>query len=368
MREWLTVIIVLLILAVVLDGFRRYRRSKQGAIKMSSVNSEGEVAEAEGYGSELPNGGARVIGTRDNQEAEEVTRTLQDSFLKSRVTMGAKPLEIPEQVSLNLEEDVPLLMESVETDEQGQQALFTSAPEDQQDFQEFEKIFAEADIRTEPSIGDEDLSDDPAPEPEAIIEAPHVADDRPLQELDPLFDEIPDSDAAPKAQVGDLSAETPAKQPESNQPEVNKDPQEVLIINIMAPEGRLFEGKRLLGEFNKSGMRLGDMDIFHCYDDAEGNGEVLFSIVNMIAPGTFDAANEDSFTTPGISFFMTLPLKNDSMRAFEVMERVAKVMAHNLGGELKDEHRSIMTAQTLEHCRQRIREFERMRRLAQMKS
>jgi len=34
----------------------------------------------------------------------------------------------------------------------------------------------------------------------------------------------------------------------------------------------------------------------------------------------------------------------------------------NLGGELRDEHRSVMTSQTIEHCRQRIREFERKRR------
>ncbi|MEC7377990.1 MAG: cell division protein ZipA, partial [Pseudomonadota bacterium] len=34
----------------------------------------------------------------------------------------------------------------------------------------------------------------------------------------------------------------------------------------------------------------------------------------------------------------------------------------NLGGDLKDERRSVMTPQTIEHCRQRIREFERKQR------
>ncbi|MEP3563426.1 MAG: cell division protein ZipA, partial [Marinobacter sp.] len=37
-------------------------------------------------------------------------------------------------------------------------------------------------------------------------------------------------------------------------------------------------------------------------------------------------------------------------------------VVRNMGGELKDERRSVMTPQTIEHCRQRIREFERKQR------
>ena len=43
------------------------------------------------------------------------------------------------------------------------------------------------------------------------------------------------------------------------------------------------------------------------------------------------------------------------------MEESAKQLALDLGGELKDEHYSVMTQQTLEHCRQRIRDYERKR-------
>ncbi|WBA80376.1 cell division protein ZipA C-terminal FtsZ-binding domain-containing protein [Endozoicomonas sp. GU-1] len=41
------------------------------------------------------------------------------------------------------------------------------------------------------------------------------------------------------------------------------------------------------------------------------------------------------------------------------MEETARRLALDLGGELKDEQFSVMTQQTLEHCRQRIREYER---------
>lgn len=39
------------------------------------------------------------------------------------------------------------------------------------------------------------------------------------------------------------------------------------------------------------------------------------------------------------------------------------VVVRHMGGELKDENRSVMTAQTIEFARQRVHEFERRHRL-----
>jgi cell division protein ZipA len=41
------------------------------------------------------------------------------------------------------------------------------------------------------------------------------------------------------------------------------------------------------------------------------------------------------------------------------MARAARAVARTFDADLKDEHHSVMTAQTLEHCRQRIRDFRR---------
>ena len=40
------------------------------------------------------------------------------------------------------------------------------------------------------------------------------------------------------------------------------------------------------------------------------------------------------------------------------MLSAAQQLGRDLGGELKDDHRSDLTAQTIEHYRQRIRDFE----------
>ena len=103
------------------------------------------------------------------------------------------------------------------------------------------------------------------------------------------------------------------------------------------------------------------LDIFHRYSDAKGEGALLFSLANMVKPGTFDIDAMDEFETPGVSLFMTLPINADSMQSFDLMADTARAIAETLNGELKDEQRSVMTRQTLEHCRQRIRDFERTR-------
>jgi cell division protein ZipA len=85
----------------------------------------------------------------------------------------------------------------------------------------------------------------------------------------------------------------------------------------------------------------------------------LFSMTNMVAPGTFDLDAMDEFSTPGVSLFMMLPIKADSIKTFDLMADTAQAIAQTLHGELKDQQRSAMTRQTLEHYRQRIREYER---------
>ena len=56
---------------------------------------------------------------------------------------------------------------------------------------------------------------------------------------------------------------------------------------------------------------------------------------------------------------MNLPGPEDSMQAYEAMLETARCLVKNLGGELRDQTHSVATKQTLEHYRQRIRDFER---------
>jgi cell division protein ZipA len=133
---------------------------------------------------------------------------------------------------------------------------------------------------------------------------------------------------------------------------------EVLVINVKAKQG-YFKGADLLHILLACDCRFGEMNIFHRYEDASAKGAVQFSVVNMVEPGVFDLDNIDGFSTPGVSFFMAVPGPKDAMQAFDCMVETAQCLVKNLNGELLDDSRSVMTGQTLEHCRQKIRDFER---------
>ena len=135
--------------------------------------------------------------------------------------------------------------------------------------------------------------------------------------------------------------------------------EEVLVISVISRDESGFKGPALLQNILESGLRFGEMDIFHRHESMAGNGEVLFSMANAVKPGVFDLDDIDHFSTRAVSFFLGLPGPRHPKQAFDVMVAAARKLAHELNGELKDDQRSVMTAQTIEHYRQRIVEFER---------
>ncbi|MCG8413880.1 MAG: cell division protein ZipA, partial [Pseudomonadales bacterium] len=68
--------------------------------------------------------------------------------------------------------------------------------------------------------------------------------------------------------------------------------------------------------------------------------------------------NMPDFSTIGVSLFLAMPSPVNNYDAFEHMLEIAQGLCETLDGELKDDHRNVMTAQTIEHYRQRVRDFE----------
>jgi cell division protein ZipA len=137
-----------------------------------------------------------------------------------------------------------------------------------------------------------------------------------------------------------------------------KNSSEILVINVMAKEGRLIRGGELLLFFETHSLCYGDMNIFHKYVDNDFKNPSIFRVVNMLNPGTFDLEKMDEFTTFGVSFFLSLPSCMNNFDAFEYMLLTAKNLQESLGAEFKDDQRNAMTEQTIEHYRQRVRDFE----------
>jgi len=204
--------------------------------------------------------------------------------------------------------------------------------------------------RTEPQLGDDPLSS-------VINEA---ADDwREPQQVGLDFD--PDEPATgfsavePEPLVEPKAAE-PVRQAKLSDAPL---PEEVLVILVVARDEEGFPGGALLQNVMESGLRHGDMDIFHRHESMSGNGDILFSMANALKPGTFDIDSMDDSHVRAVSFFMSLPGPRHPKQALDLMIAAARKLSHELGGDVKDEQRSVLTAQTIEHYRQRIAEFER---------
>lgn len=153
---------------------------------------------------------------------------------------------------------------------------------------------------------------------------------------------------------------SPRRPVQRYRPEVEPNsPSELVVVNVIAREGQAFAGNLLLDVLLRNALKFGDMNIFHRIEPA--TKVVQFSLASATEPGTFDLSAMDAFTTRGVSLFMRLPGPEHPIATFDDMLGVARDIAAALDGDLKDEHKSVMTAQNVEHYRQRIAEFSRKR-------
>lgn len=289
-RDWMVIIGVLLILAVLLDAWRRLRSENSASVKMKLAEPDEELPEQDtdlAWLKELPNGGARVVERGDLLRAA-----------------GHHPVEKPEPTP-------------------GRETVEAETPEpssQEEEHQQAESLMA----------GFSAESEDTAPENVDWLDG--------------------------------LGSETDAREPEAED-EPGRLPRdidpEVFMLNVVARDARGFRGEDILHILLACDLRFGDMSFFHRHEFEAGRGAIQFSVANMMQPGVFDIDNMSDFNTPGLVFFLTLPGPEDMMKAFDYMLETAQAVSRNLGGDVLDESRSVLTRQTLEHCRQQIRDLER---------
>lgn len=134
---------------------------------------------------------------------------------------------------------------------------------------------------------------------------------------------------------------------------------DMLVISVMARAGEVFAGEAFYDALLDAGFHYGKMKIFHRYENVNGTGQKLFSLVSAIEPGTFDIQDIDVIETPGVTLFLSFDELTNPMSSFELMIRTAKQLAFSLNGELFDIDRERLTLQTIEQYRERVRKYQR---------
>lgn len=346
-------ILVVLILLIVADGLRRVWRDRQGRLRLKIEARKDPVVddEAELRNPELPSGGARTIrrdaagnemGDGDDQQPPVMMEA--DDRQTARET---RPVA---QAELFTDHD----------DDDDSHLPSISALPDEDDSVSPARASKSSVARNQPSAawrGASGVTKEPSAsreEPSASWEKPLAAHEKPSaarqesaaeqKETAPLRNQAAGEKSRPRAEQSPPGAEV----------------LEVIVMHLVAPRGERFPGRDLLQQLLENGLRFGEMNIFHYHQ-----GESLqFSMANAVEPGTFDIDEMDTQEFAGVTFFLKLPGPSRPVEAIDRMLAVVRKLAQELGGELKDEQRSVLTPQTMEHMRQRVQEFERRQRLA----
>jgi len=132
---------------------------------------------------------------------------------------------------------------------------------------------------------------------------------------------------------------------------------EVIVLNVHCAGELPFVGTELFRSMENNGLTYGEMSIYHCFAQSADEPKVIFSVANMMQPGTLEHDDPADFTTKGISFFMTLPCYGQADQNFNVMLSAAQKIADDMGGNVLDESRNLMTPNRLSDYRKQIRDF-----------
>lgn len=355
LREWLIIIGALLIIGVVVDGLRRMRRARRDSLEIQrgmGGDGIGQTPIDDGYNPELPTGGARPVRSAEPKAAEP------DPAPEPDTTPEPEPAPEPEPTPEPGWESEPAAHQEPE---------HPSGPEREDEplaAVDDDGIVGPARVRGESAIRERAAE---------ATDAAGEAANRISAGAREIWSRIRDGVAPEETESGNTDSghatsqqEAPGPGEASGEPPVaganRPEAEEVIVVHAHCRDDGQYSGATIKRILEACGMEYGDLGIYHRHEESDTRTPVQFSVASAVSPGTLTPEEIETLETPGLSFFMSLPGPSQPVQAFDFMLETANTVVRNLGGELRDEHRSVMTSQTIEHCRQRIREFERKRR------
>jgi cell division protein ZipA len=188
--------------------------------------------------------------------------------------------------------------------------------------------------RREPTLGD-DLESIPDQEP------------RPMPGMSARRGDA--GDGAGDAALRTAPAERPAKTATADA--AVKSRSKIVALRVSAPLPTRFGGAQLMEALQAERLEFGRFDIFHRLDE---QGRPVFSLANLLEPGTFDLATIQEGAYPGVALFAVLPGPLPAIEAFDQLVATAKALAARLGGSLQDERGAWLSAQRIASLREEL--------------
>jgi cell division protein ZipA len=137
-----------------------------------------------------------------------------------------------------------------------------------------------------------------------------------------------------------------------------------VTLYIAARAGEKLRGPDIIVAAEKAGLVYGHMNVFHRLVEGHPERGPVFSMANIMKPGSFDMATIQSMETPAIAFFLTLPAPIPALDAWETMLPTAKRISELLDGVVLDESRNALGRQRIAHLRDELRAYDRQHEVA----
>ena len=135
--------------------------------------------------------------------------------------------------------------------------------------------------------------------------------------------------------------------------------EKIVTLYVAARAGSALRGSDIVVAAEKAGLTYGHMQIFHRLVEGHPERGPVFSVANIMKPGSFDMATIQELETPAIAFFLTLPAPMTALDAWEKMLPTAQRMAELLDGVVLDEQRNALGRQRIAHIRDELRGYDR---------
>lgn len=131
----------------------------------------------------------------------------------------------------------------------------------------------------------------------------------------------------------------------------------LVVINVSARSPGKFTGPMIVRMMEELELEHGEMGIYHYYVQRFDSKSSMYCIANMVKPGTFDLQNIESMGTPGLSMILQLPGPEDGLKSLNIMLEHAQRISTFLNGDLLDQHRNPLTAQSISELKEQVQLF-----------
>lgn len=135
----------------------------------------------------------------------------------------------------------------------------------------------------------------------------------------------------------------------------------IVSLFVAARAGQIFHGPDIVVAAEKAGLSFGHMNVFHRLIDRHPEQGPVFSVANIMKPGSFDMLQIQALETPALAFFLTLPAPVSALEAWDMMLPTAQRIAELLDGVVLDEERNALGRQRIAHIRDELRAYDRQR-------